>query len=74
MTKTQKRRFDKAVAELNALLIELREEHPDANYYLAMDDLNVMSGPSHDINYHGSPRQDRVLHSGHMPYSGGGDW
>lgn len=40
--------------------------------YLAMDSLNLMTGPSHDDD--GTQRQDRVCASVSIPGAGGGDW
>lgn len=64
--------FAKHVAALNALLERVRRDHPDANFYLAGDDLHLLSDESHDAD--GTARRDRVLASVTLHRSGGGDW
>lgn len=72
------RKFRRAVQNLNEVLTAVRKDVPDANYYLAMEDLNLLSGASHDRSggsaRHDVPRQDRIMASATLWHSGGGDW
>lgn len=65
-------RFCKAVRSLNALLLEVKAQHPEANFYLQEDELHLLSGPSHDER--GRPRPERSLVSETLRNSGGGGW
>ncbi len=72
ISKALKTRFEKACAELNAVLREARKTEPEANYYLQEDTLHLMKGESHD-------KQEKPVHSNsvadvHIPHSGGGAW
>lgn len=68
-------RFDAAIAELNAVLTEVKKYAPKANYYLAMEALCVMDGDSHETRgCITTARQDRIMHSGSIWHCGGGDW
>lgn len=66
--------FRHRVEQLNEWLERIRVKHPAANFYLANDTLNVLSGPSHDDAATPRPRQDRVMASARLKHSGGGDW
>jgi len=68
-----RRRFKKAIAELNALRDEVATYIPDANWYLAMEDLNLVSGPSH-AGHKESAQKQNVIESHKLWHSGGGDW
>jgi cupin superfamily acireductone dioxygenase involved in methionine salvage len=73
MTKAQKARFKRAVEELNDLLKEVRQTHPEANYYMEGEgNFYMLSGESHDRN--GCQRQDRVLAHENVPHASGGAW
>lgn len=79
ITATQKRRFKKAVKDLNDLMAEIREKNPSANYYLAMSTLNLMLGPTHhhcpvEEERSGSPNYHFVAEEAILQGSSGGDW
>ena len=74
MTKTQQQKFLKLVQGLNDLLVDIRKTTPNANYYLAEDTLNILSGESHEGQYCEILRQDRVMIGARLARSGGGDW
>lgn len=76
ITNAQRIRFAEHVRQLNELLMEIREKHPGANYYLANDSLHLLSGPSHDDVAGGvcRARQDRSMAVVTLRGSGGGDW
>lgn len=65
-------KFRTHVRGLNEVLEALRESYPNANYYLALETLYVLSDESHDEN--GNARQDRILLLEYLRNSGGGDW
>lgn len=77
-----RKRFRKAVEELNEVMEEVREYIPKANYYLANDVLNLMVGASHDdggsVQYGWSagmqPQYQRVAEEAILWNSCGGDW
>ena len=66
-------KFRSSVKKLNAIMGELREIHPDANYYLAADSFHMMKGPSHD-DHSCRPLHDNSLGFVTLWRSGGGDW
>ena len=70
------RAFVKAVNALNAVMDRVLKYEPDANYYLSMEDLNLMIGLSHDDLPGGgtTDRPDRVALSWALTNAGGGDW
>lgn len=69
-----RRRFRRLVNVLNRLRDEVvAGDFPDACYYLANDELNLLSGPSHDDRGL-TPFRDRVLDSTILHRSSGGDW
>lgn len=68
-----RRRFKKAIDELNALRDEIAAYIPDANWYLAMETVNLMSGPSH-AGYGDRAQKQNVIESHNLHSSGGGDW
>ncbi len=74
VTDKQKAKFKRLVKGLNDLMFELQDAdgYPGANYYLAMETLHVMRGPSHDDG--DTARQDRSMVSADLWSSGGGDW
>ena len=74
MTKAQQQKFLKLVQGLNDLLVDIRKTTPNANYYLAEDSLNILSGESHDGRNSEVKRQDRVMVYERSLHSGGGDW
>ena len=74
MTKAQQQKFLKLVQGLNDLLVDIRKKTPNANYYLAEDSLNILSGESHDGRNSEIKRQDRVMVYERLLHSGGGDW
>lgn len=67
------RRFKRAIDELNTLRDEIAAYIPDANWYLAMESLNLMSGPSH-AGYGDRAQKQNVICSHNLYNSGGGDW
>lgn len=72
LTAAELRAFRRSIDTLNRVLDVVRIRHPDASYYLAMSDLHLMSGPSHDEQ--DGARQDRILATGTLARAGGGDW
>jgi hypothetical protein len=73
VTRLQKQRFKHMVNSLNALLEEVREEHPRANYYLEGDgSLHLLSDDSHDES--GKAHPERSLVSTYLRRAGGGGW
>jgi len=67
------RRFKRLTKGLRDLLAEIREYCPEANYYLAMENLHLMVGDCHDEL--DKPRQDRIVCSETLGHPcGGGDW
>jgi hypothetical protein len=74
MTAQQKQKFIKLVKSLNSLLEEVRKVTPNANYYLAEDTLNILSGESHEGKFGLIKRQDRIMIGECLVHSGGGDW
>ena len=70
------KRFRKAVKDLNKAQKDLKKFYSQANYYLAMEDLHMMIGPSHtDENIRiGVAKQSNILDSCRLDNSGGGDW
>ena len=72
--KTEHRiRFLRLVSGMNRLISEIREDHPESQYYLVGGCLNILSGDSHEGS-RCSARRDRVLVSTTLDRSGGGDW
>lgn len=67
------RRFRRLVTGLNRLMEEIRQDWPEANYYLEEDTLIVLSGPSHE-GVGEAPQPQRELASKNLKYSGGGGW
>lgn len=47
-----KRRFLKAIEELNAVIEEVRLYQPEANYYVEGSEVHLMIGPSHTEDRH----------------------
>lgn len=75
MTKAQQQKFLKLVQGLNDLLVDIRKNTPNANYYLAEDSLHILSDESHDDDDHYERmRQDRSMIMMRLLHSGGGDW
>ncbi len=74
LSAVQIRRVKRAVATLDEVRKELARQHPGANWYLEdANNLNLMSGPSHD-HMSGKPRHDRVVYTFTLPCSSGGGW
>lgn len=69
-----RRDFAKGINLLNRVLARVQEYEPEANYYLAMETLNLMLGASHEDGLGMKPRQDRVALDAAIWQSGGGDW
>lgn len=67
------RDFEKYANKLNDLIIRIREYSPDAQYYLANENLNLMNGPSH-AHPHLGIKKGEVAASVLMKCTGGGDW
>ena len=67
-------RFRSSVKKLNAIMVEMREIYPEANYYLAADSFHIMKGSSHDNDRRESPLHENSLDMVTLWHSGGGDW
>lgn len=65
-------KLSRYIANLNNLLDEVKQEFPDAEFYLANDMFHLMSGPSHDDNE--KPHQERSIACATIYSCGGGDW
>lgn len=74
MNADQKKRFLKAVEQLNAVLVDVKREYPEKmwSYYLAGDSLHLMQGESHDR--HGKAQRQNSAAFARLDSSGGGDW
>ncbi len=74
ITKQQEARFNRAVQSLNKLMSELQEQDPEGgwNYYLAMETLNIMRGPSHGSR--DEMLQENSVVSATIYSCSGGDW
>lgn len=68
------RRFRTLVRGLNALLVDVRSDWPEANYYLQEDSLHILSGPSHEGGARAVAQEHRELISETLRHSGGGGW
>ena len=69
-----RRRFRRLVSGLNKLIADMRSgPHPQAEYYLACDTLNLMSGPPHE-GVCAVAHPERVLDCQTLDFSDGGDW
>jgi len=74
MTRAQLATFRRLVTGLNSLLVEVKRDHPDAQWYLdGTCNLCLMSGNTWD-DTHRLPRQDRILASEKLQHAYGGDW
>lgn len=70
---TGEKKLHRYCEKINALLDEVRREHPNAVLYLdGTQNLNMMSGPPHDFDSV-RPHHDRVLYSAKLR-ADGGDW
>lgn len=67
------KKFIKLANELDLLIKEIKEYYPTANYYLAMDTLNLMKGESHG-GMNQSPLRENVVEGVHIRTLSGGDW
>jgi hypothetical protein len=67
------RDFEKYATKLKELLERIQEYCPEANYYLAMSDLNLLCGESHDP-YTTQAQQENIVTSVSLGDAGGGDW
>ena len=72
ITKEQKKRFKSICKQLNDLMGEIQETVPEACYYLASSNLNLMKGPDHTDDCH-ALRSNSVA-SIRIYSLGGGDW
>lgn len=66
------RDFEKYANKLSDVLVRIREYRPEANAYLAMDSLNLMSRDFREFDI--SEQQDFIVTSIHMEGFDGGDW
>lgn len=73
MAKTYQARLKHIGKLLNELLADARRDHRDANLYLAMETIHLMTGRSHE-GFGDRPRPDRSIASVLVPGFGGGDW
>lgn len=65
------RDFEKYAQKLSDTMKRIREYRPEANAYLAMNELHLMSC---DFYEHPGNEQDFSVVSVHMESFGGGDW
>lgn len=72
LTHNQQARFLRAVSALNRLLDEVKQDCPEANYYLQENVLILLSGPSHDERERAHP--EREISSATLYFSSGGGW
>jgi hypothetical protein len=73
ITKAQHARIIAAVAELNAVRLEIQTKIPAVNWYLEdSDNLNLMSGDSH--NDKGTPQHQNVIQLYKLDRASGGGW
>lgn len=68
-----RRRFVRLVDQMNQLVDDVRGYIPEAQLYLANDNLHLMSGDSHS-GVRADPHQERSMESRKLHHSGGGDW
>lgn len=69
------KRFHKLIRELVIPLEEIRKYEPQANYYLANDCMNLMTGPTHeDMNEDERPLYENIAEYEILYGSDGGDW
>ena len=66
------RDFEKYANKLSGVLARIREYKPEANAYLAMNSLNLISCDFHEFDI--SEQQDFVVTSIYMEGFDGGDW
>lgn len=77
LTKRQIAKFEKLIEGLNKLIVEIREKHPEAEYYLENgDSFYILSGPSHESDGTGGldAQLDRVLAHNLLKHGGCGAW
>lgn len=71
-----RRRFERALRDLNKLIAEVREYVPEANYYLQDNSMHILSGEPHDGM--GTSREvarvDRSMASEVLHHGSGGAW
>lgn len=65
-------KFRRQVKALNKTILEAREIWPEAQYYLASEGLNLMSGSPHTGA--GDAHPERVIETQNLIFSDGGDW
>lgn len=63
----------RSVANINKQLEIVAEEYPDANFYVAMDDLHLMKGSPHD-SLEGQGNYDNILDTYFLNKCDCGDW
>ena len=66
------RDFEKYAKKLNDVICRIQEYNQDANVYLAMEDLCLMSGRSHDD--YGYKQPENIVTSVIITSANGGDW
>ena len=67
-------KFIKLANELDLLMKEIRKYCPEANYYTAMETLNLMQGQTHDDTNYQSPLHENVIEGISIEGLDGGDW
>lgn len=67
------RDFEKYANKLNIVITRIREYCPEAQYYLASEVLNLMTGPSHSCPQLGIQKGEIVAQV-LMKYTSCGDW
>ena len=66
------RDFEKYANKLNDVICRIREYNPNANVYLAMENLCLMSGFAHDD--YGRKHQENIVTCVAITSADGGDW
>ena len=66
------RDFEKYANKLNDVICRIQEYNPNVNVYLAMEDLCLMSGQSHDD--YGYKQQENIVTSVMITSANCGDW
>lgn len=74
ITAKQKAKIKRAIKSLNDAILEIRGDHPEANYYLEdSGNLHIMPRDAHDDDT-GRDRQDESMLLLNLYFSSGGAW
>lgn len=67
------RDFEKYAKKLSDVIVRIREYCPEAQYYLACEELHLMNGPSHEHSELGIKKGESVA-SVLLKHTSCGDW